>query len=812
MQLHFPETADAIRQGLGEKLLEVGSPTDSGDTKAFYSLISLREYGSWRPLRLLVRHTSNQTHAELRGFRDRAFAIGAALAVLVLGVAVVIARRLTNPMAQLSSAIEDYGRTGSLGALPLTARDEIGVLARGFHNVFHQMQEVAASREAAFREVEHKRLALDEHAIVAITDVRGTITYVNDKFCKLSGYSRQELLGKNHRLLNSGKHSREFFKQMYRTIADGRPWHGELCNRSKNGELYWVDTTITPYMGKNGKPQRYIAIRTDITGRIRGERELIDARDAAQSAALQKASFLASMSHEIRTPMNGVLGMLSLLLDTQLDDRQRHQAMLAQSSAEALLSLINDILDYSKVDAGKLELESLEFHLLDVLADIVESLAITAHNSRVGLILDTTEVGQDLVRGDPSRLRQIFTNLIGNAIKFAPNTNVYIGAKIEREGGSLRFAGFVRDRGIGIPADKLGALFAPFTQVDSSTTRKFGGTGLGLAIVKQLCELMGGDIGVTSTPGSGSCFQFHVKLDACSSAGADAPPIHGQHVLVVDDCKERRNALRSQLERWGAEVSVAGDYASARASLGDSSNKPVRVALIDMDVPDDGANRLARHIASSESADEIACVAMATMDSHLSPSEYRRGGFVTSFVKPAVHRGLMRSLAQATGAVNPSSEPKPSATATTTRDGQLVPPNARILVVEDNQINQKVAVGVLRKLGLEKVDVVANGYEALAALERAEGHAPFAVVLMDCQMPELDGYGASRKIRAGDAGATHQDVPIIAMTANAMKGDDRACYDAGMNDYITKPIDPSLLGQKLRRWLTQDPARAVGSG
>ncbi len=681
-------------------------------------------------------------------------------------------------------------RTTANELLRSQGQEEIGSEINDLPRLTSLMADLLADRRKALRELEQQKLALDEHAIVTVTDVEGTIVYANDKFCETSGYARSELIGANHRLVSSGLHPRAFFQDLWATIKAGKAWHGEICNRAKDGHLYWVAATILPSQMEGDRPLGYIAIRTDITerramedalrtsqeqlrmamdasrmghwdwntqldrtdfsdqwlamlgykrgdladahdvwsslvhpedlarareafrqnatgvlpayqvelrmrhkdgswrwllssGRVtawdasgsaarllgididiterkEGERALREARDLAVAASRAKSEFLANMSHEIRTPMNGVIGMLGLLMGTGLDQVQRHYAEMAKLSGQSLLSLINDILDLAKVEAGKVELAEEDFDLLRLLDEVGLPMGSRAQQKGLEYLQVLAPDSPRHLRGDARRLRQVLVNLVGNALNFTHRGKVVVRVEPVVLGGPdvlLRFS--VQDTGIGIPADKLGDLFQSFSQVDGSTTRRVGGTGLGLAISRQLVTLLGGEIGCSSEEGVGSEFWFTVRL-----------------------------------------------------RLSDEDPVP-------------------RH---------------------------------PSFT-----------------------EPTPTA-----RDFH----QRRILLVEDNLVNQELALAILGGWDL-CVEVACDGMEAIQALRRSD----YDLVLMDIQMPKLDGLEATATLRNPASGVRNPAVVVVALTAHAMAEDRQRCLDAGMNDYLTKPLEPGALLAILDRYL-----------
>ncbi len=391
------------------------------------------------------------------------------------------------------------------------------------HRSKEQLEALVNERTA---ELHSQKFALDQHSIVAITDCAGRITYANDKFCEISQYPRDELLGRDHRILNSGHHPKDFFKTMWATIGRGRVWRGEIRNRRKDGGLYWVDTTIVPFLDERGRPYEYVAIRTDISERKAAEEELRRARDAALEAARIKSEFLATMSHEIRTPLNGVIGVLDLTDDWALPAERRELLQAASHSANLLHELLDNVLDFSRLEAGKLRIEHVDFDLHDLLDDVVALLGVQADGK--GLHLEA-EIGASVpaaVRGDPLRLRQVLTNLVGNSVKFTERggvtVKVSLGSGVESRESRLRFE--VIDTGIGVAFEARARIFEAFTQADGSTTRRFGGSGLGLTIARQLVERMGGEIGVDSAPGQGSVFWFTLPY----GCGEDSLPVKQQ--------------------------------------------------------------------------------------------------------------------------------------------------------------------------------------------------------------------------------------------------------------------------------------------
>ncbi len=515
-----------------------------------------------------------------------------------------------------------------------------------------------------------------------------------------------------------------------------------------------------------------------------------------------KSEFLANMSHEIRTPMNGVIGMLGLLMRCELSDKVRHYANLARSSADILLVVINDILDFSKIEAGKLELEYIDFDLRSQLGEFGQVVAHRAQEKGLEFVLDISSIDVNMVKGDPGRLRQVLSNLVNNAIKFTESGEIVVKARVVPEQGDLRLHCLIRDTGIGIAPERIQHLFEAFTQEDASTTRKYGGTGLGLAIVKQLCGLMDGDISVGSLQGRGSEFSFDILLQSSEVPQIKLPraDISGKRILIVDDNTTNREVLKGQLKLWGANVVESSSGQGALDVL--ANDDPFAVAILDMQMPEMDGATLGQKIRGNSQFDEMRLIMMTSLAERGDAQKFSDLGFNAYFPKPATPSDLFNALNVVLGNSAEINKISPIVTRQSLAmiSRQSAAGDNRVLLVEDNYFNQEVALGMLEDLGIT-ADIAGDGAEAIDALKSASLSDPYTLILMDCQMPILDGYEATRQIRSGEAGVPNPEIPIVAMTANAMKGDKEKCLAAGMSDYLAKPVTHDGIASMLSEWI-----------
>ncbi len=771
----------------------------------------------------------------------------------------------------------------------------------------------------ALTDLEFQKFAVDQHAIVSTANVQGKITYVNDRFCDISGYSREELVGQNHRIVKSTEHSPEFYRHMWRTIAGGDVWHGEIKNSIKGGGHYWVYATIVPFLNARGKPDKYVSIRTDITSqkemesalsrqqdflkgltetlgegvfvtaadergnfinregerllgwsrqefegleinriidqiasdgdnamlssiragesyrsdeevlirrdgrripasvvshpmivtgqymgsvvafqditqRKRQQAELIEAKRIAEEASKSKSMFLANMSHEIRTPMNAIIGMSYLALQTDLSKRQRDYVEKIHRSGDALLGIINDILDFSKIEAGKLRIEQTTFTLSQVLDNIATIVSSLAAEKRLEILFQVApDIPSELI-GDPLRLGQVITNLASNAVKFTDKGDIKISVTCkERDDARIKLGVEVTDDGIGMTSEQIGRLFQAFSQADGSTTRRYGGTGLGLTISKQLVDMMDGKFDVVSVPGQGSTFSFTAWFgvsDTPVEASVLPHAIQGLRILVAEGRESSSQAMVQVLSPLPVDIAIAASEQQVvdQIKAASEQRRPFGLVIVNHPLCGCSAETIARGIrtlspqdpckiivtyqpgAPSIDAIEELQIVDRTLEKPINPSTLI--DLIVSLFEEQEHssRQYQRNL-----------------------QGRLA--GMRVLVAEDNEINQQIAQEILESQGV-KVTIANNGREAVATLEE-QGPQAFDVVLMDLQMPEMDGHEATLRLRGIPR---FRELPIIAMTAHAMAEERERCRNEGMNGHITKPVAPEELYSLLRTW------------
>jgi len=674
--------------------------------------------------------------------------------------------------------------------------------------VFYASKDITSEREAQQR---FETVFRHSPAIMAITEAATErLVDVNQAMLDRLGYGRDELIGRTAAEIGLFPHpelvtelTQRLKRERHLEVPDAplRCKDGRLLSCSYSGEI------ITAH-----GQQYLLSVMVDTTAHKEAQAALTSANDdlklateranamasQAEAASRAKGDFLANMSHEIRTPMNGVIGMTELLLQSGLDEEQSRCASAIFTSGERLLAIVNDILDFSKVESGKLVLDLNDFDLHQLLDDLTETMGFRSAEKHIELVHEVSSDVPARVRGDAGRLRQVLVNLVGNAIKFTEKGDVIVRVERVPDAGKdlvLRFS--VRDTGIGIPEGALGTLFQKFTQVDSSRTRRFGGTGLGLAISRQLAELMGGQIGAYSKPGTGSEFWFTARLHPCQADDAlltATVPLSRMRVLVLDDNVAVRGALTARLAAWGAEVEAAANVESAGILLASHAPSHFDVILVDRDLPGASSEGIVHDLVRELPEPLPKLVLMPTTGQRLSEVHLRSIGYSGFVYKPVRYDDLLGALR----GIQEGS--KAWARRRTSSSLEAIDPmpfrGRRVLLAEDDPINRMVASGILARLNVVTV-AVQDGREAVREL----GRQPFDLVLMDVQMPEMDGIEATRTWRRFGPGAPNEGIPIVALTAHAMESDRQLCLQAGMNDYLTKPISVAALDATLRKWL-----------
>jgi PAS domain S-box-containing protein len=628
----------------------------------------------------------------------------------------------------------------------------------------------------------------------------GKYLLANPALARMYGYDSPEHLTSSVRDISQSIYVDPDVRRQFQELMerDGEVRGLEYQVRRRDGEIIWISEHARAVRNEVGTVLYYEGFIQDITQRKSAETELRSAKEAAESASVAKSRFLAVMSHEIRTPMNGVIGMTSLLLNSALTADQYEYVETIRKSGDALLGIINDILDFSKIESDRIELEHEEFLLRECIDGAIDLLAPRAAEKSLDLLCEIVDGTPTLVRGDITRLRQILVNLLGNAVKFTERGEVLLTTQARaRIDGRIELHFAVEDTGIGIPAEAVARLFQSFSQVDASTTRRYGGTGLGLVISKRLIELMGGAIAVESEPGRGSTFRFHVVMVAVSEQAMPSPSrapfipqLAGHRLLVVDDNATNRRILSALAQRWQIECVALERGIDALALI--RSGEHFDFAILDMQMPVMDGVMLARRIREIKTVDELPLVLLTSLG-QTDPSGDEKL-FVRCLSKPAKPIQIFDVLARLASRENATakSQPAPPLPASTVVA-------QRVLLAEDNSVNQKVALRMLDRLGC-RADLAANGLEALEAVRRQD----YDIILMDVHMPEMDGLEATRRLRA--SGDRSSRPWIVALTANAMLGDREACIAAGMDDYITKPIRLPELAAALTR------AGAVAAG
>ena len=796
MQLNTRQVA-LVAQSLANKNPEFEYDAERGKAQLF---VPFRFYDE--TFVLLVETDATRSEAMMR----ETVRSQVALTVGLLGAAILLGTLLTlgimRPLTQLKQRAITRVAAITGEQIEESGGNEIDSLVKVIDRTTNALAE--ANREVSEREREVRLISDSLPLIVAYIDHEQRYRYVNRSFADWTGHSPEEIIGRKvHEIV--GETLYEAVREQIETALRGEAVSYERESVGADGRRVCYYSRLVPKRVEGNVVQGYYALIEDITDRKRAVEDLRQAKLEAEAASRAKSEFVANMSHEIRTPMNGVLGMTELLLDTDLTDRQRHFARTIRNSGEALLNVINDILDFSKIEAGRMDLDCSPFDLRAVVEETAELLAARAHVKGIELACHVTSDVPSEIVGDAGRLRQVLTNLVGNAVKFTEQGEVVVAVRRMDTAGDgngkceLEFS--VTDTGIGMGPEAESRLFKPFSQVDGSMTRRFGGTGLGLAICRQLVHLMGGSISVESELHRGSRFSFVLSLGigaASPQASKESDLLKGVRVLIVEDNPTNAAILQHYTEAWGMEPACV-DRGEKALEAFNGGKAAFDLALIDWKLPGMSGPELARAL-RGRTGPSLPLVLLTSMTASNVAQTAREAGFNAYLNKPVRREELQRSIAAVLGMRTAMiDEPADDPAATTGKFG------ARVLLVEDNPVNREIGSAMLALLGCT-VEAATNGAEAV----RMNSDARYDVIMMDCQMPVMDGFAASRRIRSREQASASARIPIIALTANVMQGDRERCLAAGMDDYLAKPFKREQLEAVLARWIR--PAHALEAG
>ncbi len=781
---------------------------------------------------VLAEKDVSEAFAPIVHLRNMVIVMGLISVIMIAGVSIILSGGISRSVIKLTKATKriangDLRNTIKIGK----GNDEIRELSKSFNGMMINLAKANKKNKQLFSDIKRAKdysenlLETAQDTIISI-DADGMVNVWNHMAEKTFGYSKSEIIGQPIITIIPERYKMLHLEGIKRFIKTGQTnvmdkTTTEVSGITKEGIEVPIEMSLSFQKTEDGRCSFTAIIRnvaekrkweeglmktnkkleSEIKERKAMEVELNAAKVAAEKANVAKSEFLANMSHEIRTPMNGVIGMTNLLLDTELKQEQREYTNTVRESADSLLSIINDILDFSKIEAGKLEMKNIDFDLRVTVDGIIDVFAVKTEKKDLAFSCFVDPEVPSLLRGDPGRIRQVLINFVNNAIKFTSDGEVAINVNLAEETESHATVKFdVRDTGVGIPADRMNLLFKSFSQIDSSTSRKYGGTGLGLAISKRITELMGGQIGVESREDTGSTFWFTVMLEKQSSdqqVPIDLGEIENMRVLVVGDNGTNHSILRRYLESWHCRVEEADSAVVAMKKLRDVSNgvDQFKVVLIDYCMPEVDGELLGKEIKADSQLKDLALVMLTSFGQRGDAEHLRNLGFSAFLPKPVSQSQLFDCLRIVTGKGESVEKDSTGQIVTRYSISEERKKRVRILLAEDNIVNQKVALHILdKKLGYH-ADVVNSGKEAIESLEKFD----YDLVLMDCQMPEMDGYEATCTIRNENAAVRNHNIPIIAMTANAMKGDREKCLEVGMDDYVTKPVNIKKLSESIER-------------